>query len=65
MSPVQIDVDAQRCGAEKHKGDPRTLDAYVFVCDLPAGHSGYHEGTVVGGTLRLGWPATEDRERVA
>lgn len=57
MSAQAVQIES-RCGAEKHKGDRLTLETYEFVCDLPAGHGGMHEGTVRGGTLRLGWPSS-------
>lgn len=49
-------VDLCRC--ERHVGDPRTCDTFVYVCDLPAGHEGYHEGPLQGQPRapRSGWP---------
>ena len=69
MSPVQIEDGSDRCGAVREKGDPRTHDTFVFVCDKPAGHvyAGdlYHEGDAGVGTNRLAWPADQAERRAS
>lgn len=54
--------DGRLCGCVREKGNPRTLETYVYRCDLLAGHEGGHEGQVDGGTDRLGWPAKRDEK---
>lgn len=58
--PIQIETDVPRCGREMWNG-PRPIER--FVCYLPVGHTGDHEGRNRDGA-QMCWPEAASARRV-